>query len=174
MLLRNRLPARHAVMLFFSLLATVVSAATVVDNRSLGDEADGSNWLAYGRTFSEQRFSPLDQINDRTIDRLKLAWSLDLDTFGHSQSSPLAVDGVLYFAVGYAWVHAVDARTGKLLWKYDPQTTKVAPQKLKMGWGIRGIAFWKGRVYTGTHRWPADRHRREDRQAGVERADSAA
>jgi quinohemoprotein ethanol dehydrogenase len=150
MLLRNRLPARHAVMLFFSLLATVVSAATVVDNRSLGDEADGSNWLAYGRTFSEQRFSPLDQINDRTIDRLKLAWSLDLDTFGHSQSSPLAVDGVLYFAVGYAWVHAVDARTGKLLWKYDPQTTKVAPQKLKMGWGIRGIAFWKGRVYTGT------------------------
>lgn len=150
MVQRVRPLAWHAAMLFLPLLANIASAATVVDNRSLNDEVDGSNWLSYGRTFSEQRFSPLDQINDRTIDRLKLAWSLDLDTFGHSQSSPLAVDGVLYFAVGYAFVHAVDARTGKLLWKYDPETTKVAQQKMKVGWGIRGIAFWKGRVYTGT------------------------
>ena len=134
------------------LLCTVgrTAPATQVDNRVLADEKDGRNWPAYGRTFSEQRYSPLDQINDRNIEQLHLAWSLDLDTFGHSQSTPLEVDGVLYFAVGYAFVHAVDARTGKLLWRYDPQTIKVAPHKMQVGWGIRGIAFWKGRVFTGT------------------------
>jgi quinohemoprotein ethanol dehydrogenase len=63
---------------------------------------------------------------------------------------PLAVDGVVYFTVGQSIVHAVDAQSGKLLWRYDPEVTKVAGRKLRITWGPRGIAYWAGRIYVGT------------------------
>ena len=88
--------------------------AVTVDNKLLADEADGRSWAAYGRTFGEGHYSPLTQINDKTVQRLGLAWSLDLDVT-NMQTTPLAVDGVVYLAAGYSIVHAVDARSGKLL-----------------------------------------------------------
>jgi quinohemoprotein ethanol dehydrogenase len=121
-------------------------AATEINNAALNNEQDGSNWAAWGRTFSEQRFSPLDQINPQTVSKLGLAWSLELDDVWNVSSQPVAVDGVIYTAVGYSVVHAIDARTGKLLWKYDP---KVSSRKMRMAWGSRGLAFWNGKVYTG-------------------------
>jgi len=126
--------------------ALSAQATVEIDNAALANAADGRNWAAWGRNFNEQRFSPLEQINTQTVNRLGLAWSLELDDVWNVSSQPLAVDGVLYFAVGYSVVHAVDAKTGKLLWKYDP---KVSSQKMRMAWGIRGLAYWKGRVYTG-------------------------
>ncbi|MFO1427774.1 MAG: PQQ-dependent dehydrogenase, methanol/ethanol family [Steroidobacteraceae bacterium] len=132
--------------------ATALAAAgTVVDNRALANEADGRNWASYGRTFSENHYSPLKQINDGNVGQLKLAWYYDLPPMASVYTAPLAVDGVLYFAVGYSVVHAMDARTGRLLWQYDPHAPEVSGMKLRAGWGIRGIAYWKGRVYTGTH-----------------------
>lgn len=124
-------------------------AASVIDNAALGNEADGTNWAAYGRTFSESHFSPLSQINEKTIGRLGLAWSLDLDV-SNSITAPLAIDGVIYLAAGYSIVQAVDAKTGRPLWRYDPKVPQAAGVKLRIGWGIRGLAFWKGRVYVGT------------------------
>src|SRR5712672_3226516 len=129
--------------------ALEVRASSVVDNRVLADEEDGTNWPAYGRTFSESHFSPLTDINGTTVKRLGLAWSLDLDV-SNSITVPLAVDGVVYLAAGYSIVHAVDAKSGKVLWLYDPKVPQAAGLKLRMGWGIRGLAFWKGRVYVGT------------------------
>src|SRR5262245_40745891 len=72
---------------------------------------DGADWAVYGRTADEQHYSPLDRIDARNIQRLALAWSVDLDP-GNSVTAPLAVDGVLYVAVGYSIVHAFDAATG--------------------------------------------------------------
>ena len=126
--------------------AFTAQAASEIDNAALANEADGRNWAAWGRTFSEQRFSPLDQINKQNVSRLGLAWSLELPDVWNVSSAPVAVDGVLYFAVGYSVVHAVDAVSGKLLWKYDP---KVSRQKMRMAWGSRGLAYWKGKIYTG-------------------------
>jgi quinohemoprotein ethanol dehydrogenase len=123
--------------------------ATVVDNRTLGDVTDGANWLAYGRTADESRFSPLQQIDTRTVGRLGLAWSLDLDVT-NSITVPLAVDGVIYLGAGHGVIHAVEATSGKLLWRYDAKAPQVAGNKLRVAWGIRGLAFWKGRVYAGT------------------------
>ena len=134
-----------------ALAASSAVAQTVIDNRALANDADGSNWASYGRTFSEQHFSPLREINDGNIGRLKLAWYYDLPPMASVFTAPLAVDGILYFAPGYSVVHAMDARTGKLLWRYDPQAPQAAGQKLRMGWGIRGIAYWKGKVFAGTH-----------------------
>ena len=89
-------------------------AATTIDNAALKDEADGRNWPAYGRTFSETHYSPLTEINRETVSRLNLAWTLDLDVT-NNLSTPLAVDGVIYVASGYSFVHPVHAKTHKSL-----------------------------------------------------------
>jgi quinohemoprotein ethanol dehydrogenase len=79
-------------------------------------------------------------------DLLGLAWTLDLDGLWNMSTIPVAVDGVIYFAAGYSVVHAVDAVSGKLLWKYDPH---VDSRKMRMAWGSRGLTYWKGKIYTG-------------------------
>lgn len=122
------------------------AAQTVIDNAALNNEADGTNWAAWGRTFSEQRYSPLDQINTQTVSHLGLAWSLEFDDVWNVSSQALAVDGVIYTAVGYSRVYAIDARSGQVLWNYDP---KVESRKMRMAWGSRGLAYWNGKVYAG-------------------------
>jgi len=129
-----------------ALLLCAAQAAADVDNSTLGNEADGTDWGAFGRTFSEQRFSPLDQINKQTVPKLGLAWSLDLPDVWNVSSAPVEVDGVIYIAVGFSIIYAVDAVSGKQLWSYDP---KVDPVKMRMAWGIRGLSFWKGKVIAG-------------------------
>jgi len=124
-------------------------AAGIVDNTLLANEADGRDWPAYGRTFSESRFSPLRQINDITVSRLGLAWSLDLDVT-NSLTAPVEAGGVIYLAAGYSIVHAVRVTDGKLLWRYDPKVPEKAGAKLRAGWGIRGLSLWNDKVYVGT------------------------
>lgn len=113
------------------------------------DGSKGDDWPAYGRTYGEQHFSPLTQVNDRNVGQLGLAWSLDLPP-GNSVTQPIAVKGVIYFATSYSKIHAVDAVTGKELWQYDPEVPKVAGGMLRLAWGSRGVAWWNGKIYTGT------------------------
>ena len=122
------------------------AAATVIDDAALNKASDGSNWAAWGRTFDEQRFSPLDEINTKNVSKLGLAWTLDFDNIWNVSSQPLAVDGVIYTAVGYSHIYAIDALTGKVLWDYDP---KVTGRKMGLAWGSRGLAFYKGKVIEG-------------------------
>jgi quinohemoprotein ethanol dehydrogenase len=100
---------RSLVLCGTSFASALAMAATVVDNRLLADEDDGANWASYGRTFSENHYSPLKQIHDGNVSQLKLAWYYDLPPAANSFTAPLAVDGILYFAPGYSVVHAVDA-----------------------------------------------------------------
>src|SRR6185436_16688002 len=125
------------------------SAATYTE-KDIANERDGKNWLAYGRTYSEQHSSPLRQITSDNVSRLGLAWSLDLPGVHNGLTIPLAVDSVVYFTVDQSWVHAVDARTGKLLWRFDPEVYKVAGQKFRLSWGPRGLAYWKNKIYVAT------------------------
>ncbi len=113
------------------------------------DATDGRNWPAFGRLYGEQHYSPLTEINTTSVDKLKLAWSLDLGN-GLSVTGPVEVDGVIYFSSGLSITHAVDAVLGKLLWVYDPKVAEAAAQKLRQGWGSRGIAYWNGKVFVGT------------------------
>jgi quinohemoprotein ethanol dehydrogenase len=130
--------------------ATASSAAAKIDDAALASGGDGSAWPAFGRTFSEQRYSPLRQIHAGNVERLGLAWSLELPGVVNVASQPLAAGGVLYFAIGHSVVHAVDAKTGKLLWRHDPEVAKVAGHKLREGWGSRGLALYRDKVYVGT------------------------
>jgi quinohemoprotein ethanol dehydrogenase len=139
-------------MCFWLIAESGARAGSVVDGHAIADETQGANWLSYGRTYSESRFSPLTAINDTNVNKLKLAWYLDLPGQGTLESTPLVVDGVLYFSGSYGRTFAVDARTGRKLWEFDPELAKYNPQKLRLNMGAhRGIAYWNGKIFVGTN-----------------------
>jgi quinohemoprotein ethanol dehydrogenase len=132
-------------------MAYAEGGGTVVDGAAIADESQTANWLSYGRTYSETRFSPLTQITDTNVSQLKVDWYLDLPDARMLVGTPLVVDGVIYFEAGYNVVHAVDAATGAVLWQYDPQVIETAGERLRIMWDqSRGLAFWKGKVYSAT------------------------
>jgi quinohemoprotein ethanol dehydrogenase len=139
-----------------SLAASVASAASpqpgpvAVDTALLSDESAADQWPSYGRTYSENHYSPLAEISTKSISRLKLAWSHDLQVNQRVDSQPLEANGVVYVAVGLSIVQALDARTGQLLWRYDPKVADVAGIKLRPSWGIRGLALWRDLVIVAT------------------------
>ena len=93
--------------------AAEIRTAWVDAERLLNADSDPQNWLAHGRTSSEQRHSPLDQINDSNVDELGLAWFADLDTSRGQQASPIIVDGMMYTTSAWSKVQAIDAATGE-------------------------------------------------------------
>jgi quinohemoprotein ethanol dehydrogenase len=117
-----------------------------VDQNALKTADKGSEWLTYGRTYTEQRYSPLNLINATNVSRLAPAWSYDLGNGGGNQeATPLFANGVLYGITNWSITFAVDARTGKELWRYDP---KVVPGSVRLCCGVisRGLALYEGKV----------------------------
>ncbi|PZQ21508.1 MAG: PQQ-dependent dehydrogenase, methanol/ethanol family [Sphingopyxis macrogoltabida] len=111
----------------------------------------GNDWASHGQDASEQRFSTLDQIDTSTIDKLGLAWSLDLPDESILQATPIAVDGSIYFPGGNGKVYAVDAESGALRWTHDAQPMMVNGKVSSRIYGAnRGVAYWEGKVYTAT------------------------
>jgi quinohemoprotein ethanol dehydrogenase len=126
------------------------SFAAVDDARLLAADQDAANWMSYGRTYDEQRFSPLKQINTQTIGELKLAWHYDLDAARRGQeSTPIVVDGVMYVTSAWSKVFALDAKTGTQLWTYDPKVPGEKGVDACCDVVNRGVAVWKGKVYLG-------------------------
>lgn len=109
-----------------------------------------ANWLAHGRTYDEQRFSPLDQINADNVGDLGLAWYFDTGTDRGLEASPIVVDGVMFTSGSWSVVFANDARTGELIWQYDPEVPKAWGANTCCDVVNRGVAVWKGKVYIGT------------------------
>jgi quinohemoprotein ethanol dehydrogenase len=99
---------------------TVASTSGGVTAQSLM-AADGANWLSYGRTYDEQRYSPLNQITQSNVGELGLAWYADMDTARGQEATPLVIDGKIYFTTAWSKAKAYDALSGKLLWEYDPK-----------------------------------------------------
>jgi quinohemoprotein ethanol dehydrogenase len=125
------------------------SAAPVDAVRLENADRDGSNWLSYGRTYSEQRFSPLTRINAGNAQQLGLAWYADLDTDRGQEATPLVIDGVMYVSTAWSLVKAYDARTGKLLWSFDPGVPREVGVKGCCDVVSRGVAAWKGKIFVG-------------------------
>ena len=112
---------------------------------------DGSNWLLNGRTFDESHFSPLKQIDEQNVSGLGLAWYLDIDSAAGFVSEPIVVDGIAYVSAPLSKVYAVDAATGKLIWKFDPHIR--LDQSANGSYSARtnaGVAVWEGKVFVGT------------------------
>lgn len=132
------------------LMAAIGSGAAFAGAAKPALSAADAEWPAYGRSASEQRFSPLTDITDKNVGHLGLDWALDMPDAASFVSTPLEVDGVLYFSGDRAIVRAVDARKGRLIWTFDPEIGKHAPRGIVLGWNTnRGIAYDDGRIYVG-------------------------
>jgi PQQ-dependent dehydrogenase (methanol/ethanol family) len=122
----------------------------LIDTARVTAPKDGE-WLTYGRTYDEQRFSPLARVDVGNVNQLGLAWSYDLDTPHRVQeSTPLVIDGVMYVTTAWSKLFALDARTGKEIWRFDPQVPGETGVKACCDVGNRGAAAWNGKIYLGT------------------------
>ncbi len=130
--------------------ASIEEATQINRERVVNADAEPGNWLAHGRTYSEQRYSPLDQINEDNVGELGLAWSYEMGTHRGLEASPIVVDGYMFLTGNWGVTHALDATTGEELWVFDPEV----PGK----WGRygccdvvnRGVAVWEGKVYVAS------------------------
>lgn len=111
---------------------------------------ESSDWPYHGLTLSEQRYSPLKSINDGNVGRLGLAWHYKLDVDRGTEATPIVIDGVMFTTGAFSIVYALDARTGKLIWKYDPQVPRLVASHACCDAVNRGVAVLDGRVFVGT------------------------
>lgn len=143
--------------LLFAMCITSVIAATaqqkpdfdVDGERIINADKEEGNWLSHGRSYDEQRFSPLTQINETNVSELGLAWAVSTEVGRGHEASPIVVDGVMYITLPWSKVLALNAKTGEELWRYDPQVNPAKARDACCDVVNRGAAIWKGMVYVG-------------------------
>ncbi|HWP47084.1 MAG TPA: PQQ-dependent dehydrogenase, methanol/ethanol family [Candidatus Limnocylindrales bacterium] len=125
-----------------------VKHTEVTDEMLLNAGKDGKNWLMYGRDYTNQRYSPLNQITTANIGKLVPKWVFQTGVVHSFENTPIVVDGVMYITTPFNHVFAIDARTGKQLWKYEH---KEPPTRIFCcGPNNRGVAVAYGKVYMAT------------------------
>src|SRR5688572_17816526 len=136
------------------LLNTLFTAMAVSGSVCMAAEiarAPDTEWARHGGGASEQRFSPLSQVNAGNVSQLGLAWIAPMPERGGYQSTPLVVDGRLFVTAPWSKVYAFDAKTGRALWKLDPDVPReIAGVSLCCNISNRGVAYWNGKVIWGT------------------------
>ncbi len=131
-------------------LTCSLAGASVSAERIIEADNEPGSWLSHGRNYAEDRMTPLTQINKQNVGELGLAWYFDTGTTRGLEASPLIIDGVIYSTGSWSKVFANDAKTGALLWSYDPEVPRA--------WGVnaccdvvnRGVAAWGNSVFVGT------------------------
>jgi len=130
------------------LAAAAVEAGPVSSDDLLQAQDSGAEWLMYGRDYRNWRYSPLDKITPANAAQLKPVWAMSTGgQFGGLESTPLIRDGVLYFTADYARVFAVDARSGNIVWRYEPEYEDGLTAMLCCGPIHRGVAIKDDLVY---------------------------
>ena len=107
------------------------------------------DWPAIGVDYGETRFSRLDQLSTHNVKDLGLVWSYNLESTRGVEATPVVVDGVMYVSASWSVVHAIDTRTGKRLWRYDPKVDRATAFRGCCDVVNRGVALWKGKVFVG-------------------------
>ena len=123
--------------------------AGVTTERLLNAEKTPQEWLTYGGTYDEQRYARLSQIDKKNAGELGIAWTYDLATSRGVEATPIIVDGVMYLTGAWSIVYALDAKTGKELWVYDPKVSGEAAAKSCCDVINRGVAVYGDKVYVG-------------------------
>jgi quinohemoprotein ethanol dehydrogenase len=123
---------------------------TAIDDAALvAADSRTDDWISYGRTYFEQRYSPLDQITTANVSQLGLAWSFDPQTNRGLEATPIVVDGTMFTTGSWSVVFALDAATGELRWEYDPKVDKAIGRFACCDTVNRGVAVYRGKVYVG-------------------------
>lgn len=132
-------------------LAVTQNNSYIDEARIINADTEPHNWLAHGRDYSEQRFSPLSYINDSNVDQLGLSWFLDTQHHRGLEATPIVVDGTMYVSSAWSSVYALDAVTGRQLWYYDAKVPRATTaRKICCDAVNRGVAVWKDRVFVAT------------------------
>src|SRR5215813_12064873 len=154
----------HAVVLLAALLAAAPAGAeeakaTPEHIKAVTGKIDGAaikanmatskDWPTIGADYAETRYSKLNLINESNVKDLGLVWTYNLESTRGVESTPLVVDGIMYVTASWSVVHALDARTGKRLWSFDPKVPRSFGEKACCDVVNRGVALYKGRVYVG-------------------------
>jgi quinohemoprotein ethanol dehydrogenase len=123
----------------------------VVDTqRIVHADREPGTWMSVGRTYDEQRFSPLKQINEENVGKLGIAWYYDLNTMRGIEGTPVVVDGVMYANSAWSVTVALDATTGKEIWRYDPKVPLEWTRFVCCDVVSRGLGVWQGKVIIAT------------------------
>ena len=125
-------------------------AANIDGDRIIHADDSPGDWLAHGRTYSEQRFSPLKDINRDTVKQLGEAWEFRTNTSRGLEATPIVSNGIMFITGSWSKVWALDAKTGRQLWFYDPEVPGQWGRFACCDVVNRGVAVWKGAVYVGT------------------------
>ena len=118
--------------------------------RLLAADQHPGQWLTSGRDFGKGHFSPLTQINTETVGRLGFAWAYDTHTIRGLEATPIVVDGVMYSSGPTGFVYALDAKTGKEIWTFDPKNNLDVNRESCCDEVNRGVAVWRGKVYVAS------------------------
>jgi PQQ-dependent dehydrogenase (methanol/ethanol family) len=131
-------------------LAQVACVSNTIDTaRIAAADTEPGNWLSHGRSYSEQRFSPLVAIDTASVASLGLAWSRELPTSRGAEATPIVVDGVMYVTSAWSVVTALDAKTGEGRWSYDPVVDRRVGAKACCDVVNRGVAVYGRNLYLG-------------------------
>jgi PQQ-dependent dehydrogenase (methanol/ethanol family) len=135
------------------------SGISASDAKAIAQDVDGGvivradqrpgDWLTYGRTYSEQRFSPLNQINASNIKKLGVAWEYRTYSVRGLEATPIVANGVMFITLPWSKVIALDAKSGHELWTYDPKVPGETGRYACCDVVNRGVALWKGAVFVG-------------------------
>lgn len=135
---------RFMLPLIFGILLT----GQTTTQRILNADKEAANWLTYSGNYKGWRYSPLDQITRANVNKLKVKWMYQMPTTHIVETTPLVIDGVMYFSEPPSNVVAVDAETGRQFWRYR----RALPSKINVCCGQvnRGVAVSNDRVFVGT------------------------
>lgn len=159
---RRRTRTRAAAWLAAALaLATQLLPASAAAPRNAAARVDGAfisanastsrDWPSHGLDYAETRFSRLRQIDAANVRNLGLVWSYDLQSTRGVEATPLVVDGVMYVTASWSVVHALDARTGKRLWSFDPKVDRSLGYRGCCDVVNRGVALYQGKVFVAAY-----------------------
>ena len=138
--------------LVLPLLFLIFSCSEAVDSRNplVDFNSSPNEWLLHGRTYAEERHSPLDQINTSNVDQIGLSWSFETGTNRGHETTPIVKDGVMFITAPWSVVHALDAKTGDLLWTHDPQVERAWANNACCDVVNRGVALYENSIFFGT------------------------
>ena len=132
-----------------NVVASAEASTGEVDGARIAAAAP-DEWLSNGRTYSEQRFSPLKQIDASNVSKLGVAWEYRTYSVRGLEATPIVADGVMYITLPWSKVIALDAKSGKERWQYDPKVPGGIGRYACCDVVNRGVALWKGAVFVGT------------------------
>lgn len=128
------------------------SAVGAIDSAAItANAATTKDWPTYGLDYAETRFSKLNQITSDNVKNIGLKWTYSLESIRGVEATPLVVDGIMYVSASWSVVHAIDTRTGKRLWTFDPQVDREKGYRGCCDVVNRGVALYKGKVFVGAY-----------------------